>query len=65
MPIIGARTLAQFEDNLGALDVVLTQEQSQRLDAASRIELGFPHDFLVKPLTRQVLTGGASVRRVA
>jgi aryl-alcohol dehydrogenase-like predicted oxidoreductase len=45
-PIIGARTLAQFEDNLAALDVRFSDEQISRLDAASKIELGFPHDLL-------------------
>lgn len=63
VPIIGARTLAQFEDNIGALDVVLSDEQRARLDAASAVEEGFPHAFLARPLTRQVLTGGTSVRR--
>jgi aryl-alcohol dehydrogenase-like predicted oxidoreductase len=63
MPIIGARTLAQFEDNLGALDVVLDAGAVQRLDAASAIALGFPHDFLASPLVQQVMGGGTSVRR--
>lgn len=45
-PIIGARTLAQFEDNLAALNVSFSDEQIARLDAASKIELGFPHDLL-------------------
>lgn len=40
-----ARTLAQLEDNLGALDVRLTEEQWQRLETASAIELGFPMIF--------------------
>lgn len=65
MPILGARTLAQFEDNLGALDVVLAPGQRQRLDQASAIALGFPHDFLALPLTRQVIGGGAKARRPA
>lgn len=63
MPIIGARTLAQFEDNLGALDVVLSSDDLQRLDAVSAISLGFPHDFLAMPVLRGILTGGTSVRR--
>ena len=46
IPIIGARNLAQMEDNLGCLTVTLTEEQMQRLDEASKINLGFPHDFL-------------------
>ena len=45
-PLIGARTLAQLENNLAALDVGFSDEQIARLDAASGIELGFPHDLL-------------------
>jgi len=60
-PILGARTLAQLEDNLGALDVELTDAQLTTLDQASAIELGFPHDFLARPLTRSVVYGGATI----
>jgi aryl-alcohol dehydrogenase-like predicted oxidoreductase len=48
VPILGAKTLAQLNDNLGCLDFTLTPEQLARLDAASQVELGFPHDFLTK-----------------
>jgi len=48
VPILGARTLAQLKDNLGCLDFTLGPEQLSKLDAASRIEPGFPHDFLVR-----------------
>jgi aryl-alcohol dehydrogenase-like predicted oxidoreductase len=44
--IIGARTMAQLEDNLGALEVKLTAEQIGTLDEVSRPALNFPHDFL-------------------
>src|ERR1700723_2208763 len=44
--IIGARTMEQFEDNLGALDVKLTAEQIKALDEVSQPKLNFPHDFL-------------------
>jgi aryl-alcohol dehydrogenase-like predicted oxidoreductase len=60
-PIIGARTLKQLEDNLGALQAPLTEEQRARLEAVSAIELGFPHDFLARPLTRSVMFGGIEV----
>lgn len=63
LPIIGARTLAQFEDNLGALDVVLSEDDRARLDAVSAISMGFPHDFLQNPILRQIMSGGTSVRR--
>lgn len=44
--IIGARTMRQLEDNLAALDVRLTPEQTARLDEISTPVLPFPHDFL-------------------
>lgn len=61
-PLIGARTLRQLDDNIGALDVALSPEQLAQLDAASRIELGFPHDFLTYDFIRAGLTGGTTVR---
>lgn len=61
-PIIGARTLEQLESNLSALDVEFTGAQRDRLDAASRVELGFPHDFLTGAMVNTVLHGGAKVR---
>ena len=48
-PVLGARTPAQLEDNLGALDVVLDAGQLARLDAASAVPMGFPHDMLSAP----------------
>ncbi len=45
-PILGARTLSQLEDNLGALDVTLSAAQMTVLDKASRPKLNFPADFL-------------------
>lgn len=47
VPILGAKTVAQLRDNLGCLDFTLEDPQRTALDAASRVELGFPHDFLV------------------
>lgn len=46
VPLVGARTLAQLNDNLGCLEFELSTETKQRLDDASKIELGFPHEFL-------------------
>jgi aryl-alcohol dehydrogenase-like predicted oxidoreductase len=46
VPLVGARTRAQLDDNLGCLEFALTSEVKQRLDDASKIELGFPHEFL-------------------
>jgi aryl-alcohol dehydrogenase-like predicted oxidoreductase len=46
IPILGATKLEQLQDNLKCLEVTLSPEQLQKLDRASQIELGFPHDFL-------------------
>jgi hypothetical protein len=56
--LLGARSVKQLEDNLGALDVSLTDEQRACLDEASAIALGFPHDLLRQPMTVHVVTGG-------
>ncbi len=46
IPILGARSARQLKDNLGALDWKLSDDQYQRLDKVSAIDLGFPHGFL-------------------
>jgi aryl-alcohol dehydrogenase-like predicted oxidoreductase len=45
-PIVGARTLAQLEDNLGVFDITLDSGQRARLAEASAVDLGFPHESL-------------------
>ena len=57
IPILGARKLSQLEDNLAALDVRLAPEQLARLDAASAVPLGFPHDFVNSENLRPVVLG--------
>ncbi len=46
MPVTGPRNLAQLEDYLAALDVRLDDDQYRRLDEASQIPLGQPHDLI-------------------
>jgi len=58
IPILGARTLSQFEDNLSSLTLALAEEQLQRLDEASRVSLGFPHEFYAKQMVRNFVFGG-------
>ena len=41
--IVGARTEEQLVDNLAAADVVLTDDEIERLDAVSREPLRYPH----------------------
>ncbi len=58
IPIIGARKLTQFQDNLASLNVTLSPEHLQRLNEISQIKLGFPHDFLHNDMIRDRLFGG-------
>lgn len=43
--IIGARTLAQLDDNVQALEVKLTPSHIEKLDAMTQPKLNFPFDF--------------------
>jgi aryl-alcohol dehydrogenase-like predicted oxidoreductase len=64
IPIIGARKLAQLEDNLASLDLELSAAQLKSLDAASRVDLGFPHELYTKELVRRLRYGGVADRLV-
>ena len=58
IPILGARTLGQFQDNLRCLDFDLAPEQEERLNRVSAVELGYPYEFLHKPFVHNYLHGG-------
>jgi len=45
-PIIGVRTIAHLEDNLGAVGWSLSAEQLQKLDQASDMPLPYPYNLL-------------------
>ncbi|MEV4096657.1 aldo/keto reductase [Streptosporangium saharense] len=60
-PIVGARTLTQLEDNLGALELRLTEDEVTALDEAGAVDLGFPHTFLAGPMPQGLIFGGTRV----
>jgi aryl-alcohol dehydrogenase-like predicted oxidoreductase len=43
--LLGARTLDQLKDNLGAVGWRLNPEQVDRLDESSRVRIGYPQEF--------------------
>ncbi|MBW7477614.1 aldo/keto reductase [Paenibacillus oenotherae] len=47
-PIFGARTLEQFEDNMGAVGWMMPQEIWDQLDAASALPSEYPNRFIAK-----------------
>ncbi|MCB9844495.1 MAG: aldo/keto reductase [Phycisphaeraceae bacterium] len=57
--IIGARTMAQLRDNVGALGVTLSAEHLTRLAEASTPPPIFPHNFL--PFVHDNVQGGTTV----
>lgn len=48
IPLLGARTVEQLQDNLGALAVALDEAAVAELNEVSAIPMGFPHDFLTR-----------------
>ncbi|QGQ95085.1 aldo/keto reductase [Paenibacillus psychroresistens] len=60
---LGVRSVEQLENNLGSLEVNLSSDQIKRLDEASRIDLGFPHETLANPVNKKYITGGIEVLR--
>jgi aryl-alcohol dehydrogenase-like predicted oxidoreductase len=57
IPILGARTVAQIEDNLAALEFELAPEHLERLEEASGYRPGFPTSFLDSDDVRELIFG--------
>lgn len=57
IPILGARTVAQMEDNLGALSFTLTDAQLTALAGADAFDIGFPLRFLTNDHVRGLIFG--------
>ncbi len=57
IPILGARTLKQMQDNLGCLEFALTDEQMSRLSALAGFSRGFPDNFLEDDEVHELIFG--------
>jgi aryl-alcohol dehydrogenase-like predicted oxidoreductase len=62
IPILGARTPGQLEDNLSSLEFMLDGDHLRRLDEVSGVDLGFPHAFLELDHIRKLLYAGTFER---
>jgi aryl-alcohol dehydrogenase-like predicted oxidoreductase len=58
IPILGARTAQQLQDNLAAWSLQLSTEHLTLLNEASAIEAGFPHELLDSAMIRQLGSAG-------
>ena len=65
IPIIGARRMAQLEDNLASVTVELSPEQTKKLDEASAVDLGFPCELFAQEVPRTFRYGGMRDRILA
>lgn len=54
IPLVGARTLEQWQENYACLEVTLDDDVMKRLDEATSISPGFPHDMLQAQAPRGV-----------
>ncbi len=57
IPVLGARRLAQIEDNLGALGFSLSEEHLARLSAVNPPASEFPHSFWNDFVRRELIFG--------
>ena len=57
IPMLGARTLGQLEDNLGCLNVDLSDEQISELDALAPAPVTYPASLFRTPFYRRMLHG--------
>lgn len=58
IPIVGARTLDQLRDNLGAVDLEIPEPLFDRLERASRKPLAWPHEMFSSPAQTGFTYGG-------
>jgi aryl-alcohol dehydrogenase-like predicted oxidoreductase len=58
VPLLGARTVDQLQDNLRGLIIDVDEDHLNRLDEATRVDLGFPHEFLAQDHIRNLTHAG-------
>ena len=58
IPIIGAKTEKQLKDNLECLNFTLSEKHMTQLSDTSKIDMGFPHEFLTSETIVDIIYGG-------
>jgi aryl-alcohol dehydrogenase-like predicted oxidoreductase len=57
LPIFGARTRAQLDENLVAATLKLSDDHIRRLDEITAVPFGYPHELNASAEQRAVMTG--------
>ena len=58
IPIVGARTDKQLIENMKCVDVTLSDDVMNRLNEVSKIDYGFPYDFLNGDVVKNIAYSG-------
>lgn len=58
VPILGATSVRQLEENLASVAITLSPAQVARLDQASAVPLTYPHHYLDSSMARSFRSGG-------
>ena len=64
IPIAGARKVSQIEDTVAAAALALSADELGRLDDATAVALGFPHDFLASAHVQDMVKGEEARQRL-
>ena len=64
IPIVGARKVSQIEGTQHSSDVTLEEAHLAKLDEVSRVDLGFPHEFLRTEHVKNVRLGAEVRERI-
>ena len=57
IPIVGARKVSQIQDTIAAAQLNLSAETVNHLNQISKIDLGFPHEFLASDHIQDMVKG--------
>jgi len=52
-PLIGAHTIEQLKENLGAIDCKLSKESIEKLNNLSQLSLPYPYSFIERYARRK------------
>ncbi|MDX2189412.1 MAG: aldo/keto reductase [Bacteroidota bacterium] len=58
IPIVGSKNYQQLLENINCINFTIPKECMDKLNEISKIDLGFPHDFLLSDTVNEVLFGG-------
>lgn len=61
IPLVGSRKVGQLKDNLECVNVKLENHHIDKLNACSKIQLGFPHDFIASDSVKDIVYGNFKI----